>query len=95
MALKNIPSTSPHKLSAERVAKVTKALAKILVQKGVLQPPPAQTPPAQPEKPKQSDDRHRRTIVLDCRDGWAPYLELIEGGKSDTDPTAAPSGKVD
>jgi hypothetical protein len=90
-----IPTTSPHKLSAERVAKVTKALAKILVQKGVLQPPPAQTPPAQPETPKPSDDRHRRTIVLDCRERWVPYLEVIEGGKSDKDPTTAPGGKTE
>jgi hypothetical protein len=92
MVLK-IPTTSPHKLSAERVAKVTKALAKILVQKGVLQPPPAQTLPAQPEKPKPRDDGERRTIVLDCRHRWAPYLEVID--KSDTDPTTAPGGKTE
>jgi hypothetical protein len=51
MALK-IPSTSPHKLSAERVYRVTVELAKKLQQKGVLQPPPAASTPTQPEKPK-------------------------------------------
>jgi hypothetical protein len=43
MTLKNIPSTNPHKLSAERVAKVTKALVKELIKTGVL--------PAEPAKP--------------------------------------------
>ena len=38
-AMTKVPSTSPHKLSAERVAKVTKKLLKRLVQKGVLPPP--------------------------------------------------------
>lgn len=39
VALKKIPSTNAHKLSAERVAKVAKALVRRLVERGILPPP--------------------------------------------------------
>ena len=38
-----ISSTNPHKLNAERVARALKKTIPILIRKGVLQPPPAQT----------------------------------------------------
>jgi len=85
-----IPTTNPHKLSAERVAKVTKALVKRLIEKGVLPPPPAGTPPETPEPPR--DEGKQRTIVLDCRPpSTYRVFRVIEGGKSETDPTTAPS----
>jgi len=86
MALKNIPSTNPHKLSAERVARVTKALLKILVEKGVLPPPPAETPSETPKPPR--DEGKQRTIVLDCRPpSTYRAFGVIEGGKTDKERT--------
>jgi hypothetical protein len=81
MTLKNIPSTNPHKLSAERVARVTKALVKRLVEKGVLAPPSGERVrlphfqlPLDLEPPG----------LLDCRP-HIPYrvFHLIKGGKVD------------
>ena len=88
-----IPTTSPHKLSAERVAKVTKALVKRLIEKGVLPPPPAGTPPETPEPPR--DEGKQRTIVLDCRPpSTYGAFRVIEGGKSITrQPAKAAAGQ--
>ena len=85
-----VPTTSPHKLSAERVAKVTKALVRKLIEKGVL-PPSA----AQPEPPKLEEPRREPfNGVLDCRPKTIyRAFGVIEGGKSETNPTTAPGGK--
>jgi hypothetical protein len=47
-----IPTTSRHKLSAERVYRVTMALVSKLIEKGVLPPTAAQTPITQPDPPE-------------------------------------------
>ena len=93
MALKNIPSTNPHKLSAERVYRVTMALVRRLVEKGVLPPTAAEPAPAQPENAKPPSDEGksrsaRFTGILDCRPP-STYRDfgVIEGGKSDKEPT--------
>jgi hypothetical protein len=85
-----IPTTSPHKLSAERVARVTKALVKRLVQKGVLPPSAAQPEPPKPEEPR----RERFNGILDCRPKTVyRAFGVIEGGKPDEKPSAAPARK--
>jgi hypothetical protein len=74
-----IPTTSPHKLSAERVAKVTKALVRKLIEKGVLPPSAAEHEPPEPE-PK----REPFNGVLDCRPpSIYGAFGVIEGRKSD------------
>lgn len=71
------------------MAKVTKALVKRLVQKGVL-PPPL---PTQPEGGKsQRDESQRRparyTVTLDCRPrSTYRAFQVIDGGRSTSKPT--------
>jgi len=78
--------------------RVGKALLRKLVEKGVL-PPPQQATPTQSEKPKApSDEGQWRTIrssgILDCRPpSRYRAFRVIEGGQSDTKPTAVPGGK--
>jgi hypothetical protein len=91
MTLK-IPSTSPHRLSAERVYRVTMALVRKLIEKGVLPPSAAQPKPTKLEEPK----REPFNGVLDCRPRMAyRALRAIEGGKSETNPIAAPDVRAD
>jgi hypothetical protein len=97
-----IPSTSPHRLTAERVYRAVMKTVKILIERGVLlPPPPAQTTPAQPESAKPSSDEGQRrptrfTGILDCRPP-SKYraFRVVEGGKPDEKPTATPSGKTE
>jgi hypothetical protein len=85
MTLKNIPSTNPHKLSAERVAKVTKALIRRLVEKGVLAPPAASTP--KPETPKPTNEELKSKSFNGILDGQpqSTYraFRIVDGGKPD------------
>lgn len=79
MTLK-IPSTNPHKLSAERVAKVTKALIRRLVEKGVLPPPKSRTEPSKTEEAKHEQFNG----MLDCRPrGTYRAFRVVDGGKPD------------
>jgi len=93
MTLK-IPSTNEHKLSAERVARVTKALVQRLIQKGVLQSPP-QTTTTQTESAKPpNNEGQRRTgqssVNLDCRPpSIYRAFRLIQGDKSEAKPAPA------
>jgi hypothetical protein len=83
--VRNIPTTNPHKLSAERVAKVTKKLIKRLVQKGVLQPTAEPTPqPGAPVAPtaRRVDSGRQSSAMLE------PRLAAIDGGKSESPPDA-------
>jgi hypothetical protein len=57
MTLK-IPTTNPHRLSAKRVARVTIALVRKLMQKGVLPPPPL-TLRNQRSSTPEGEKRHR------------------------------------
>jgi len=52
MALK-IPSTSPHYLSAERLARALKKTILILISRGVLQPPSAKSPAPNSPSPER------------------------------------------
>ena len=82
MTLK-IPSTNPHYLSAQRVYRVTMALVKRLIEKGVL---PLSA--AQAEPPKPETKRERFNGILDCRPPSTYHaFGVIEGGKSDKHPT--------
>jgi len=83
-----VPSISPHKLSAERVAKVTKALIRKLIEKGVLPPSAARPEPPKLEKAK----REPFNGVLDCRLRTIYCaFRLIEGEQSGGKPEVAPS----
>jgi hypothetical protein len=84
--------TNLHKASSERVKKVTKALVKRLVEKGVLLPPKSRTVPPRTEETK--DEQFNG--VLDCRprDTYRAF-HVVEGGKPDApdssdDPGAKP-----
>lgn len=85
-----IPSTDPNFLSAQRVYRVTMALVRILVQKGVLPPSPARPEPPKPEEPK----REPFNGILDCRPKTIyRAFHVVEGGKPDEKATAAPREK--
>ncbi len=57
MALK-IPSTNPHKLTAERIARVTKAIMRKLVEKGIIPPPTSSEPPRPKTTDREPDSEH-------------------------------------
>src|SRR5262245_12177518 len=95
MTLKNIPSTNPKKLSAERMAKVAKALIRRLVEKSVLLPPQKGVVPLLPRSPSTKDAKEQEaplwgTIVED-RSIYRAF-RLIEGGKGQE--SAARSAQV-
>jgi hypothetical protein len=96
-----IPTTNPHKLSAERVAKVTKALVRRLIEKGVLAPPAQATLPVPPESLKPPNDAGSQSSlqfsgILDCRPRSVyRAFQVIEGDKSQTNPPTAPGRKSD
>ena len=89
MALK-ISSTDPNFLSAQRVYRVTMALVKILVEKGVLPPSVAQLEPPKLEEPKPEPFNG----ILDCRPKTIyRAFRVIEGGQSAEKSDAAPGVK--
>ena len=96
MTLKGIPSTNPHKLRAERVARVVKAVIRRLVEQGVLPPPQkgvVPLPAARPVQDAREQAASREPIreepehlawdgTLDCRPKSVyRVFHLIEGGK--------------
>jgi len=84
VALK-ISSTDPNFLSAQRVYRVTMALVKILVEKGVLPPSAAQLEPPKLEP---------FNGILDCRPKTIyRAFRVIEGGQSAEKSDAAPGVK--
>ena len=77
--MKKIPSTNQHKLSAERVAKVTKKLIRRLVQKGVLRPSKT-APPLDPT----TEQGHSKAEGVRSENGSVSYPDgsgLLVTGK--------------
>lgn len=84
MVLK-IPSTNPHVLSAERVARVAKATIRRLVEKGILRPPA--TLPSQPETLKPTKEEGKGKSFNGILDGQSRSVyrvfRVIDGDKPD------------
>jgi hypothetical protein len=74
------------------------ATVKILIEKGVLAPPPAEPEPTNPESGEPPLDEGQRpdqfSGILDCRPRTA-YVAVIDGGKSEKVSTPTPSGKAE